>query len=189
MLLRQGFGVQSLTSVMGPEAALLERNEFWFQPGSSTDMSYLCFSSAWCNSCSLAGVKRFVREHNWPWNVLWAGRTNSHTLENLFIASCCLLLNLNLIPFKFLFSKRLNQIHVEQREIAIKELGWWVLACQEGYRGGGSPVSEDVHKALALVGSPVDPVLLLLWETGCVGTSLPFVSWKGDIRSGAEWKA
>lgn len=139
-----------LASIAGPEPSLLERNEFWFQPGRSTDVSYLCFSSAWCNSLSLAVAKRFVKECNWPWNVLWVQRTNSHTLGNLFIASCCLFLSFNLSPFKFLFSKSRKQIHVEQGGMAIKELRWWVLACGEGYRGGGSPVSRDVCSALLL---------------------------------------
>lgn len=74
----------------------------------------------------------------------------SHTLGNLFIASCFLFLSLNLVPFRSLFSKSLKQIHVEQGEMAIKELQWWVLACGEGYRGGGSPVSRGVCRALLL---------------------------------------
>lgn len=97
-------------------------------------VSFCCCSSAWCSSCSLAVAKHFVRECNWPWNVLWVRSTNSPTLGNLFIANCCLFLSLNLIPFKFLFSKPLKFVWNKDKR--------WLRS----YSGGFLPVGRSIEE-------------------------------------------
>lgn len=111
---RKGVSCRALTSTVGSQPSLQERSELWCSLAEAWTWAVCAFCSP-SSSHSPAVAKHFVRECNWPWNVLWARRTNWRALGDLLIASCCLFLSLNLIPFKLLFWKSLGLIWNKER--------------------------------------------------------------------------